>query len=78
MPIYRCHSPQRMLTKSAKANIAGEITRIHCEATGERPSFVNILFVDLPAASPMLRHRPFVRDDNDVIAAAGLRADPGA
>ena len=48
MPIYQCHSPQRMLTKSAKGKIAGEITRIHCEATGEHPSFVNVLFIDLP------------------------------
>jgi phenylpyruvate tautomerase PptA (4-oxalocrotonate tautomerase family) len=48
MPIYQCDSPQRMLAKSATQTIAGEITRIHCEATGESPSFVDILFVDLP------------------------------
>ena len=48
MPIYQCHSTQRMLAKSAKGKIAGEITRIHCEATSEHPSFVNILFIDLP------------------------------
>jgi phenylpyruvate tautomerase PptA (4-oxalocrotonate tautomerase family) len=61
MPIYQCHSPQRMLTKSAKGNIAGEITRIHCEATGERPSFVNILFVDLPEGTSFNAGRPSTR-----------------
>ena len=61
MPIYQCHSPQRMLTKSAKANIAGEITRIHCEATGERPSFVNILLVDLPEGTSFSGGRPSTR-----------------
>jgi phenylpyruvate tautomerase PptA (4-oxalocrotonate tautomerase family) len=34
MPIYQCYSPQGLLTKSAKAEIAEEITSIHCNATG--------------------------------------------
>ena len=61
MPIYQCHSPQRMLTKPAKANIAGEITRIHCEATGEHPSFVNVLFIDLPDGTSFNAGRPSTR-----------------
>lgn len=61
MPIYHCHSPQRMLTKSAMANVAGEITRIHCEATGETSSFVNVLFVDLPEGTSFHGGRPSTR-----------------
>jgi phenylpyruvate tautomerase PptA (4-oxalocrotonate tautomerase family) len=61
MPIYQCYSPQRLLTKSAKDKIAGEITRIHCEATGERPSFVNILFTDLPEGTSFNGGRPSTR-----------------
>ena len=61
MPIYQCHSPQRMLTKSAKGKIAGEITRIHCEVTGEHPSFVNVLFLDIPEGTSFNAGRPSTR-----------------
>jgi phenylpyruvate tautomerase PptA (4-oxalocrotonate tautomerase family) len=61
MPIYHCYSPQRLLTKSAKGKIAGEITRIHCEATGERPSFVNVLFLDIPEGTSFKAGRPSKR-----------------
>jgi phenylpyruvate tautomerase PptA (4-oxalocrotonate tautomerase family) len=61
MPIYQCHSPQRLLTKSDKGKIAGEITRIHCEATGERPVFVNVLFLDMPEGTSFNAGRPSTR-----------------
>ena len=61
MPIYHCHSPQRLLTESAKGKIAGEITRIHCEATGESPSFVNVLFLDIPEGTSFKAGRPSTR-----------------
>ena len=61
MPIYQCHSPQRLLTKSAKGKIAGEITRIHCEITGERPSFVNVLFLDIPEGTSFNAGQPSSR-----------------
>jgi phenylpyruvate tautomerase PptA (4-oxalocrotonate tautomerase family) len=61
MPIYHCYSAQRLLTKSAKRKIAGEITRIHCEATGERPSFVNVLFLDMPEGTSFNAGRPSTR-----------------
>jgi phenylpyruvate tautomerase PptA (4-oxalocrotonate tautomerase family) len=61
MPIYQCYSPQRFLTKSVKGRIAGEITRIHCETTGERPSFVNVLFLDLPEGTSFAAGRPSTR-----------------
>jgi hypothetical protein len=31
MPIYRCHSPQRLLTEAAKGKSAGEMRRIQDE-----------------------------------------------
>ena len=61
MPIYHCHSPQRLLTESAKEAIAGEITRMHCEATGESPSFVNVLFLDIPDGTSFQAGRPSTR-----------------
>src|ERR1700742_588317 len=61
MPIYHCHSPQRLLTESAKGKLAGEITRIHCEATGESPSFVNVLFLDIPEVTSFTAGRPSTR-----------------
>jgi phenylpyruvate tautomerase PptA (4-oxalocrotonate tautomerase family) len=61
MPIYHCHSPQRLLTEAAKGKIAGEITRIHCEASGESPSFVNVLFLDIPEGTSFKAGRPSTR-----------------
>jgi phenylpyruvate tautomerase PptA (4-oxalocrotonate tautomerase family) len=61
MPIYQCHSPQQLLTKPAKEKIAGEITRIHCEATGERAQFVNIMFIDLAEGTSFNGGRPSTR-----------------
>jgi phenylpyruvate tautomerase PptA (4-oxalocrotonate tautomerase family) len=74
MPIYHCHIPDRLLTNSAKAELAGEITRIHCEVTGERPPFVNVVFLDIPegtsfkAGKPSNRSFVFgeIRDGRDV------------
>jgi phenylpyruvate tautomerase PptA (4-oxalocrotonate tautomerase family) len=61
MPIYHCHTPQRLLTDSAKAKLAGEITRIHGEVTGERPSFINVLFVDIPQGTSFKAGKPSSR-----------------
>jgi phenylpyruvate tautomerase PptA (4-oxalocrotonate tautomerase family) len=46
MPIYQCISPEGLLDESQRKNIAGEITRIQCDATGAPRSFVN--FQDMP------------------------------
>jgi len=48
MPIYQCISPEGLLDESQRENIAGEITRIHCDATGAPRSFVNVVFQDMP------------------------------
>src|ERR1700741_184646 len=83
MPIYHCHSPQRLLTESAKGKIAGEITRIHCEATGESPSFVNVLFLDIPLGTSFNGGRPSahafvcgeIRDGHDLQTRHALLRD---
>jgi hypothetical protein len=35
--------------------------RIHCEVTGERPSFVNVLFLDIPEGTSFNEGRPSTR-----------------
>ncbi|MGO9033287.1 tautomerase family protein [Mycobacterium sp.] len=47
MPIYQCIIPEGLLDESQRENIAGEITRIHCDANGAPRSFVNVLFHDM-------------------------------
>jgi phenylpyruvate tautomerase PptA (4-oxalocrotonate tautomerase family) len=48
MPIYQCYSPRGLLTAAAKAKIAEEMTDMYCNATGGRPSWVKVLFRELP------------------------------
>jgi phenylpyruvate tautomerase PptA (4-oxalocrotonate tautomerase family) len=44
MPVYQCYSPKGLLSDSAKATIADEITTIHTNATGAPELYVNVLF----------------------------------
>ena len=44
MPLYSCFIQQGALTVDQKAEIAREITRIHCDLTGAPPSFVHVRF----------------------------------
>jgi phenylpyruvate tautomerase PptA (4-oxalocrotonate tautomerase family) len=48
MPIYQCYSRQGLLTASAKAKIAEEMTSLYTSVTGAPPSWVKVLFHDLP------------------------------
>jgi phenylpyruvate tautomerase PptA (4-oxalocrotonate tautomerase family) len=61
MPIYHCHTPQRLLTDSAKPKVVGEITRIHGEVTGEQAAFVNVLFLDIPEGTSFKAGKPSTR-----------------
>ena len=54
MPIYQCISPEGLLDDSARGNLAEEITRIHCDATGVPRSFVNVMFIDMPNGSSIV------------------------
>ena len=47
MPIYQCTSPEGLLDESARGKVAEEITRIHCDATGVPPSYVNVIFTEV-------------------------------
>lgn len=48
MPVYKCYSPKGLLTQSAKSQIAEEMTEMYCDATGALPSWVKVLFHELP------------------------------
>ena len=48
MPIYQCYSPKGLLTASAKAKIADEMTSLYCNVTGAPASWVKVLFHELP------------------------------
>ena len=50
MPVYQCYSPKGLLTKSAKAKIADEITAIHPNATEAPQLYVNVLFHEIPTS----------------------------
>lgn len=44
MPQYRCLVQQSRFSKETKAELAREITRVHCELTGAPAHFVHVLF----------------------------------
>ena len=48
MPIYQCYSPPGLLTASAKAKIADEMTDMYCSIAGGLPSWVKVLFHEMP------------------------------
>jgi phenylpyruvate tautomerase PptA (4-oxalocrotonate tautomerase family) len=58
MPIYQCFSPEGLLDEPARRKVAEEITRIHCDATGIPPSFVNVMFFDLPNGRYFVAGKP--------------------
>lgn len=51
MPIYTCDAAPGVLTDEIKSALAQEITRIHVEATQAPPSFVHVIFRELPAGT---------------------------
>ena len=58
LPIYQCFSPEGLLDGSARGMVAADITRIHCDATGVPPSFVNVMFFDLPNGKYFVAGKP--------------------
>ena len=69
MPLYQCISPEGLLDDSGREKIAAEITRIHCNATGAPPSFVNVLFLDTPRGKFFVEGRP----SNHSVVLGGIR-----
>jgi phenylpyruvate tautomerase PptA (4-oxalocrotonate tautomerase family) len=45
------HCPEGLLDESARGRLAEEIARVHCDATGILPSYVNVMFTGMPAGS---------------------------
>jgi phenylpyruvate tautomerase PptA (4-oxalocrotonate tautomerase family) len=58
MPVYKCYSPKGLLTQSAKAQIADEITTIHTNATGAPELYVNVLFHEIPEGDWFVARKP--------------------
>ena len=58
MPVYECYSPKGLLTKSAKAEIADEITTIHTNATGAPELYVNVLFREIAEGDCFVARKP--------------------
>lgn len=58
MPTYVCRSRPGVLTDDARAALAGRITAVHATATSAPPSFVQVIFDDLPAGSHHIGGRP--------------------
>jgi phenylpyruvate tautomerase PptA (4-oxalocrotonate tautomerase family) len=48
MPVYQCYSPKGLLTKTAKAKIADEMTSMYCNLAGGLPSWVKVMFHEMP------------------------------
>lgn len=58
MPVYQCWSPKGLLTKSAKAQVADEITTIHTDATGAPELYVNVLFHEIQQGDCFVARKP--------------------
>ena len=63
MPTYVVTSTPQRLTKKHKANIAQQITNIHCSVTGAPRYFVQILFNDVPSENYFLAGKPLEEDN---------------
>jgi phenylpyruvate tautomerase PptA (4-oxalocrotonate tautomerase family) len=48
MPVYQCYSPQGLVSESAKAKLAEEMTSMYCNITGAPESWVKVLFQEIP------------------------------
>jgi phenylpyruvate tautomerase PptA (4-oxalocrotonate tautomerase family) len=58
MPVYQCYSRKGLLTESAKANIAEEMTSLYCSTTGAPPSWVKVLFHEMPEGDCFTAGKP--------------------
>ncbi len=53
MPLYVCNAKKGAIPEAAKAKIAADITRIHCEVTDAPPTFVHAFFFEEAALRPL-------------------------
>ena len=53
MPLYVCNAQKGAIPEDAKAKIASDITRIHCDVTGAPPTFVHAFFFEESNTPPL-------------------------
>lgn len=53
MPLYMCNARKGAIDATAKAAIAADITRIHCDITGAPPAFVHVFFFEAAPHLPL-------------------------
>jgi phenylpyruvate tautomerase PptA (4-oxalocrotonate tautomerase family) len=58
MPFYHCITLPGVLAPDQKQEIVSEITRIHCEATGGLPLFVQVQFEEVKQGDVFQNGRP--------------------
>jgi phenylpyruvate tautomerase PptA (4-oxalocrotonate tautomerase family) len=58
MPFYQCTTQAGLLTDGQKADLAREITRIHCAATGAPESFVTVSYHEVSPADLYVAGEP--------------------
>ena len=60
MPLYICNAQPGTIPEPARAEIAADITAIHCDVTGAPPQFVHAFFLEDAAGPPLGGHRAVV------------------
>ena len=53
MPLYICNAKPGVVPESAKAKIANDVTRIHCDVTDAPPTFVHVFFFEDAPMPPL-------------------------
>lgn len=75
MPVYTCNVRPGDLTAELKAEIAREITRIHCEVTGAPTAFVQVFFREVPTGDGYVGGKPFTQATITGLIRAGRSQD---
>ena len=58
MPIYTCTVAEGTLTAESKAALAAEITKIHAAINGVPPTYVNVIFAEMPPSDVFVGGEP--------------------
>jgi phenylpyruvate tautomerase PptA (4-oxalocrotonate tautomerase family) len=58
MPFYHCLAPSGLIDAEMRQKIVDEITRIHCDATGGLPLFVQVQFEDVAPGMAFQNGKP--------------------
>jgi phenylpyruvate tautomerase PptA (4-oxalocrotonate tautomerase family) len=62
MPTYFCTTLEGRLTAEQKSEIAGEITRVHCEVTGAPSFFAQVIFQEVKPGNYFMGGAPLKHD----------------